>query len=109
MAPVRGIVAHRCCSEDDAQRAASQSHFAGHGGEWELGVQLNVDVEKMPIEDAAVEWPQDLSPYIAVARLKLDPQTSWDAGSQGLEDETAFDQWNCLAAHRPRVGQSRAA
>lgn len=95
-------------SEDDAQRAAIQSHFAAQGGEWELRVQLNVDVEKMPIEDASVEWPQDLSPYVAVARLTLAPQTSWDAGSQRLEDETAFDQWNCLAAHRPLGSVNRA-
>jgi len=95
-------------SEDDAQRAALGAHFAGQGGEWELRVQLNVDLDQMPIEDAAVEWPQDLSPYIAVARVRIEPQSSWDASSPRLEDETAFDQWNCLAAHRPLGGINRA-
>lgn len=95
-------------SEIDAQREAIQTHFAAHGGEWELRVQLNVDPEKMPIEDASKPWPEDLSPYVAVARVRLAPQTSWDAGSQRLEDGIAFDQWNCLAEHRPLGALNRA-
>ncbi|WP_312516173.1 catalase family protein [Massilia sp.] len=95
-------------SEDDAQRDAIARHFATQGGEWELRVQLNVDVDRMPIEDASVEWPQDLSPFVAVARIRAEPQSSWNDGSQRLEDETAFDQWNCLAAHRPIGAINRA-
>lgn len=95
-------------TEDDAQRHAIQSHFDANEGEWELRVQLNVDVEKMPIEDAAVEWPQELSPYIAVARVRLAPQTTWNATLEKLDDEIAYDQWNCLAAHRPLGSVNRA-
>jgi hypothetical protein len=95
-------------SGDDAQRNAIAGHFAAEGGEWELRVQLNVDLEQMPIEDASVEWPQELSPFVAVARVRIEPQSSWDAASPQLEDETAFDQWNCLAAHRPLGGINRA-
>lgn len=95
-------------SDDDAQRAAIAGHFAGQGGEWELRVQLNVDIDRMPIEDAATEWPEGLSPYIAVARVRLAPQTSWDASLQRLEDAIAYDQWNCLLAHRPLGAVNRA-
>jgi hypothetical protein len=95
-------------TEDDAQRHAIGSHFASQGGEWELRVQLNVDVEKMPIEDASVEWPEELSPFIAVARVRLAPQTSWDASLEKLEDEIAYDQWNCLVEHRPLGSVNRA-
>jgi hypothetical protein len=95
-------------TEDDAQRHAIGSHFTSQGGEWELRVQLNVDVEKMPIEDASVEWPQELSPFIAVARVRLEPQTSWDASLEKLEDEIAYDQWNCLVEHRPLGSVNRA-
>ncbi|MEM8513810.1 hypothetical protein RCH14_003146 [Massilia sp. MP_M2] len=95
-------------TEDDAQCHAIGSHFASKGGEWELRVQLNVDVERMPIEDASVEWPQELSPFIAVARVRLAPQTSWDASLEKLEDEIAYDQWNCLVEHRPLGSVNRA-
>ena len=106
--PLQALDGAAIAGDDDAQREAIKAHFAGQGGEWELRVQLNVDTDRMPIEDASVAWPQDLSPYVAVARVTLGPQTSWDAGSRQLEDETAFDQWNCLAAHRPLGAVNRA-
>ncbi|MFC0254530.1 catalase family protein [Massilia consociata] len=94
---------------DDAQRDALRAHFAEQGGEWELRVQLCTDLEKMPVEDASVAWPEELSPYVAVARLRVDPQPSWDpVASPKLEDETAFDPWNCVAAHRPLGAINRA-
>ncbi len=95
-------------TEDDAQRHAIQSHFDAQDGEWELRVQLNVDIDKMPIEDASVEWPQELSPFVAVARIRLSAQTTWDDGLARLDDEIAYDQWNCLAEHRPLGSVNRA-
>jgi hypothetical protein len=94
---------------DDAQREALRAYFAGEGGEWELRVQLCTDLAKMPIEDASVEWPQELSPYVAVARLRVEPQQSWDpVASPTMEDGIAFDPWNCVAAHRPLGAINRA-
>lgn len=103
---LRGV---RLDNGDDAQRAALAAYFAGQGGEWELRVQLCTDLDRMPIEDASQEWPEESSPYVAVARLVVAPQASWDpAASPRLEDETAFDPWNCLAAHRPLGAINRA-
>jgi hypothetical protein len=94
---------------DDAQRQALGAFFAGQGGEWELRVQLCTDLDEMPIEDASRAWPEDLSPYLAVARLAVEPQRSWDpAASPRLEDEIAFDPWNCVAQHRPLGAVNRA-
>ena len=99
-------------NDAEAQRAAIAALFSGEegdGAEWKLRVQLCVDVEAMPIEDASVPWPEELSPYVAVARLMLPRQQSWDpVASPRLEDETAFDPWNCLAAHRPLGAVNRA-
>ena len=39
--------------------------------EWEIGVQLCVDLKTMPIEDASIVWPEDQSPYVPVARLRV--------------------------------------
>ena len=96
-------------NDADAQREAIAAHFADRGGEWELRVQLCTDVEKMPVEDASVAWPEDLSPYVAVARLGIEAQASWDeAASPRREDGIAFDPWNCLSAHRPLGAINRA-
>lgn len=97
---------------DDAQRAAVAGFFAEGGGapaEWELRVQLCVNLDEMPIEDASMEWPQDMSPYIAVATFSVPEQVTWaGAPTQAEEDAIAFSPWNALAAHRPLGGVNRA-
>ena len=90
-------------------RSAVSDFFAGHSGEWELRVQLCTDIKTMPLEDASVAWPEDKSPYLAVARIKVAAQasTSADAG-QAADDRIAFSPWHGLAAHRPLGAVMRA-
>jgi hypothetical protein len=86
----------------DGLREAVVEFFASHGAEWELRVQLCADLEHMPVENAAKIWPEDLSPYVAVARLRAPPQTAWSpARSAAVDDAMAFTPWHGLAAHQP--------
>ena len=86
----------------DALREEVIEHFSGQGGEWELQVQLCVDLDKMPIEDPSVEWPEKLSPFVPVARLKVAPQAGWsEKKSKTIDDCMSFSPWHGLAAHRP--------
>lgn len=86
----------------NALRDAVVAHFGVHGGTWELRVQLCTDLEKMPIEDASVQWPEDLSPYLTVARIVARPQVAWSAArSAAVDDGMSFSPWHGLAAHRP--------
>lgn len=83
-------------------RDAVTQFFATAGGEWELRVQLCTDIDKMPIEDAKTVWSEDLSPYVAVARLVAGPQPTWsEARAKAIDDGLAFSPWHGLAAHRP--------
>ncbi|WP_415266896.1 catalase family protein [Acidovorax sacchari] len=85
-----------------ALRDAVSDALRTHGGTWELRVQLCVDIEKMPLEDASVEWPQDLSPYVALARIHVPAQATWDPEHSPREDDRlSFSPWRGLAAHRP--------
>ena len=52
----------------DGLREATNDFFARQGGAWEIRIQLCTDLEAMPIEDASIQWPEDASPYIPVAR-----------------------------------------
>ena len=46
----------------------------------------------MPVEDAAVMWPEDESPYLPVARITAIPQDTWaDAMREAVEDRMAFN------------------
>jgi hypothetical protein len=86
----------------DGLRDAVIDFFAGHGGEWELRIQLCTDLDRMPIEDASVEWPQALSPYVAVARLRVGPQQAWsEERAKAIDEGMQFNPWHALAAHRP--------
>ncbi len=93
----------------NALRAAVSEYFASHDGEWEIRVQLCTDLETMPIEDASVAWPEDRSPYRAVARLTVKPQDSWSAeGIAAVDEGLSFSPWHGLAAHRPLGSVMRA-
>lgn len=60
-------------------REAVVDFFRSSGGAWEVRVQLCTDLAAMPVEDASVPWPEDKSPYVAVARIGVPPQ---DAGAK---------------------------
>ena len=93
----------------NALREAVAAHFAAHGGEWDFRVQLCMDLESMPIEDASVAWPEDASPYVTVARLAVGPQDTWSTeGVAAIDEGLAFSPWHGLAAHRPLGGVNRA-
>lgn len=90
-------------------REAVVDFFRSQGGEWEVRVQLCTDRDAMPVEDASVVWPEDQSPYIAVARIRVEPQQAWTEPRVTAVDEGfAFSPWHGLATHRPLGSIMRA-
>jgi len=70
----------------------------------ELQLQFFVDERRTPIEDASVNWTEDVAPYLTVARLSVPQQPLHDAQAAALAQEVeqaVFDPWDALAAHRP--------
>jgi hypothetical protein len=56
----------------------------------------------MPVEDSSVQWPEEKSPFVTVARLVAAPQVAWSAArAAAVDDGMAFTPWHALAAHRP--------
>ena len=93
----------------DGLRDAVVQYFSSQAGEWELRAQLCTDLDKMPVEDASVAWPEDLSPYVTVARLVAEAQPAWTQARSAIVDEKlAFSPWHGLAAHRPLGSVMRA-
>lgn len=93
----------------DAIREEIRQHFGAMSGVWELRVQLATDIASMPVEDAAVQWPEDESPYLPVARITAAPQDTWsDDLRETVEEHYAFNPWTGLAAHRPLGSIMRA-
>ena len=93
----------------NALKDAILEFFASQTAIWELRVQLCTDLEKMPVENAEVEWDEKLSPYVAVAQVTALPQDAYsDARRVWADEELSFNPWHCLAAHRPLGNVMRA-
>ncbi len=96
-------------ADPDAFRQAVVDHVRTHGAEFELRVQLCTDLDAMPVEDASVPWPEDQSPYTAVARLSIPAQDAYSPARQAYFDEVlSFQPAHALAAHRPLGSLMRA-
>jgi hypothetical protein len=58
-------------SEDDALRELVTAFFTANEAEYELRAQLCTNLDQMPIEDASIKWPEELSPHQRLGRLVL--------------------------------------
>jgi hypothetical protein len=67
---------------------------------YRLQLQFFVDEARTPIEDATVEWPESVAPFVDVAELALQPPST-DADFIAHVEAGVFDPWQALAAHRP--------
>jgi hypothetical protein len=85
-----------------ALKDVTAEFFQAHEAVYELRAQLRTDAERMPVEDASVLWPEDLSPFQTVARLAFPPQDVYaPARRVAVDDRLSFTPAHGLAAHRP--------
>ena len=87
-----------------ARVAASPLRFA-------MDVQLFADERSTPIEDPSVEWREELSPFVEVARLEVPVQDTDSAEGRRLSEvveKLSFDPWHALEEHRPLGAVMRA-
>jgi len=83
--------------------------FRRQGAEYRLRAQLCTDLTAMPVEDAAVLWPEDMSPHQPVARLIIPQQDASNPARRVFADDIlSFNPWNGIAAHRPMGSIMRA-
>ncbi|MND29802.1 Catalase [compost metagenome] len=72
-----------------------------------LQVQQQNPEHYMPIEDTSIEWDEDISPFVTVARIKV-PAQDFDSREQNLAcDNLSFNPWHGLPEHRPIGGINR--
>jgi hypothetical protein len=78
--------------------------------EWlmDFMVQVQTDPHRMPVEDATVKWPERLSPYVTVGRLRI-PTQRFDSDAQlAFADVLRYNPWHSLPEHRPLGNSNRA-
>jgi hemoglobin-like flavoprotein len=69
--------------------------------EFDIQIQLCADLTRMPVEDVTVEWPEQLSPFVTVAKLHLPQQDISDDANLEKMDGLSFTPWRVTAEHAP--------
>jgi hypothetical protein len=93
---------------DDYLRDAMIDSLREGDVEFDFRIQLQTDPHLMPIENNAVLWPEELSPRISVATLRL-PKQKFDSPAQmEFAKKLSYNPWHTIAEHRPLGNQSRA-
>jgi hypothetical protein len=91
---------------EDYLGEAMQRHLDRHEATFDFCVQLRET--GMPIEDAAVNWDEDESPWRKVATLRIPRQNFRTAKRVALGEKLAFSPGHSLPAHAPLGGLNRA-
>jgi hypothetical protein len=93
---------------DDYLRQAMAAALQAGDVELDFRIQLQTDPFLMPIENAAVLWPERLSPRVSVATLRL-PRQRFDSPAQiEFSKRLSYNPWHSIPEHRPLGNQSRA-
>jgi len=93
---------------EDYLREVMQENLRQEAVSFEFMLQFQTDPEKMPVEDARIEWSESLSPFIKVATLKIDAQIFDTQEQMDCCENLSFTPWHSLAEHRPLGGINRA-
>jgi hypothetical protein len=78
---------------------------------YDFGVQFFVDEAQTPIEDASVEWREEVSPFLPLARLAFAPQDPASPPGRKLHEfieKLSFDPWHAQEEFRPLGNIMRA-
>ena len=89
-------------------RAELASRLRAGDVTFDFKVQRFVDEAKTPIEDATVEWKEEDSPLIPIARLVI-PRQELDPASEANIERYQFNPWNAASDdYRPLGSMNRA-
>ncbi len=76
--------------------------FRDRTAEYEVRAQLCTNLEQMPIEDASIQWLEDESPYLPIAKITIPMQEAYSPARRVYVDEVlSFSSWHCIPEHRP--------
>jgi hypothetical protein len=85
----------------EVYRPALVAELQARPYEFDIQVQLCADLAQMPVEDVTVEWPEQLSPFVTVAKLRFPQQDISGADNLEKMDALSFTPWRVTAEHRP--------
>ena len=94
--------------DKDALRTATVSYLRENDAEFDIQIQLCTDLDKMPVENANVDWEQKYSPYETVAKIRLPKQEAYSEARKKYVEALSFSPTHSLEAFRPLGSIMRA-
>jgi hypothetical protein len=88
-------------ADNEAFRRTLVAEAAERDHSFELQVQLNTDLARMPVDNTSVKWPEELSPWVTVARVDLPGQDIGGEDNVAAADATSITPWRSREEHRP--------
>lgn len=85
----------------DYLSAAMQTHLSNANVCFDFIVQLQKDPETMPIEDPSIEWLEEDSAFIPLAKLIIENQDFRSEQSMAQCEAMTFNPWQSIAEHQP--------
>ena len=85
-----------------------EKHLAANEASFDFMIQVQKDPDRMPVEDAGVEWSEEESPFIKVATLRIPSQAFQTQEREELAEDLSFSPAHSLIEHRPIGGINRA-
>ena len=95
-------------SAEEAFRPALVAELRERPYEFDIQVQLCVDLDKMPVEEPSELWSEAPSPFVTVAKLRLPQQDIGGDENLALQDATSITPWRVTEDHRPLGNIMRA-
>jgi hypothetical protein len=76
--------------------------FRENSVEYEFRAQLCTNLERMPIEDGSVEWPEEESPYRGIGKITIPAQDAYSPARRVyVDDFLSYSPWHCIPEHQP--------
>lgn len=84
-----------------------KTHLSNTDVCFDFMVQFQTDPIAMPVENAAVEWDETVSPFQKVATLSISNQDFQNESNVAACEKATFNPWQTLKAHQPIGGINR--
>src|SRR6516165_5767829 len=73
----RALTGRPAYNDDNELLHSVVEFFSRNPVEYELRAQLCVDLQRTPIEDSSIDWPEDISPFQPLAKIVLPSQQAY--------------------------------
>ncbi len=93
---------------DNYLRDAMTRSLSRNEAYFDFCVQLQTNENEMPLENAQVEWSEELSSFHKVATIRILQQDFDDTAHDQLGENLSFNPWRALEVHQPLGSINRA-